>query len=93
MDPATDISFGQYALPVILMVILTLIYKFKTFTDRYKSLIAVCVGIVLGLVAIPYNGVPFTVVNIVDYGLYGLMIGASATGLYELQRTVTKPRA
>jgi len=92
MDPAIDVTFGQYALPVILMVVLGIIYKFVTFTDKYKTAIACAAGMVLGLVAIPYNGLPFTVVNIVDYSLYGLMVGASATGLYELQRTVRKPR-
>lgn len=92
MDPATPVSFGQYAIPVVLAVVLGFIYKFKTFSDRYKTLISVLVGIALGLIAIPYNGLPFTVVNVVDHAIYGLMVGASATGLYELQRTVTKPR-
>lgn len=86
------ISFGPYAVPVILTVILGVAYKVINFGDRFKALIAVVIGVALGLLSIPYKGIDWSVVNIVDHAIYGLMIGASATGLYELQRTVTKPR-
>ena len=87
-----EVTFGQYAVPVILTVVLGLIYKVVVIPDKYKALLAVILGICLGLLAIPYGGLPWTVVTIVDYSIYGLMIGASAVGLYELQRTVTNPR-
>ena len=87
-----DIQFGQYAMPVILTVILGIIYKFANFGDKYKALIAVLIGIGLGILAIPYKGIDWTVVSLVDHIIYGLMLGASAVGLYELQRTVTRPR-
>jgi len=88
-----EIEFGPYAVPVILTVILGIIYKFVSFGDKYKALIAVVIGIGLGILAIPYKGMPWTVVSIVDHMIYGLMTGASAVGLWELSRTVTKPRA
>lgn len=88
-----EITFGQYAVPVILTVVLGVIYKLvTTIPDKWKALIAICCGIGLGMVAIPYNSLPFTVVNIVDHTIYGLMTGASAVGLWELSRTVIKPR-
>lgn len=87
-----EVTFGQYAVPVVLTVILGMVYKFVKVPDRFKSLIAVAVGIGLGLLAIPYNSLPWTVVHIVDHAIYGLMVGASAVGLYELQRTVVNPR-
>jgi hypothetical protein len=88
-----EVTFGQYAVPVILTVILGLVYKMvTTIPDKWKSLIAVGCGIGLGMIAIPYNSLPFTVVNIVDHAIYGLMTGASAVGLWELSRTVIKPR-
>jgi len=87
-----EVEFGQYAVPVILTVILGIIYKFIPFGDKYKALIAVIIGIGLGVLAIPYKGMPWTVVSLVDHVIYGLMVGASAVGLYELSRTVTKPR-
>ena len=89
-----EIKLGQYALPLLLTIILALIYKFVPieFSDRYKALIAVFVGVGLSLLTVWYKGLGFDIVNVVDYGLYGLMVGASAVGIYELQRTVTKPR-
>jgi len=87
-----EVTFGGYAIPVILTVILGTIYKFVTLGDQYKALFAVCIGIALGLLVIPYKGVDWSVVNVVDNLLYGLMNGAAAVGIYELQRTVTNPR-
>jgi len=87
-----EVEFGQYAVPVILTVILGIIYKFIPFRDKYKALIAVIIGIGLGILAIPYKGMPWNVVSVVDHVIYGLMVGSSAVGLYELSRTVTKPR-
>lgn len=88
-----DVTFGQYAIPVILTVVLGLFYKVMVVPNKWKSPLAVGVGIFLGLVALPYNGLDWTLVNIVDHVIYGLMMGASAVGLYELQRTVTNPRS
>ncbi len=89
-----DITLGQYGLPVLLTIFLALIYKFVPveFPDKYKSLIAILVGIGLSLVAVWYKGLAWTPVVIVDHVLYGLMLGASAVGIYELQRTATNPR-
>jgi len=89
-----EIKFGQYALPVILTVVLGIVYKVVPFPipDRFKALVAVALGIGLSLLWVPYSGLPWTIVHVVDYVLHGLMVGASAVGLYELQRTVTKPR-
>ena len=88
-----DISFGQYAVPVVLTVILQVVFTVAPkVPDRYKSIIAIACGIALGIVAIPYKSMPWSVVNIVDHAIYGLMLGASAVGLYELQRSVRKPR-
>jgi hypothetical protein len=87
-----EVTFGQYAVPVVLTVVLGLVYKFVNIPDRWKSLIAIGFGIGLGLLAIPYKTLPWSVVNIVDHTIYGLMVGASAVGLYELQRSVKNPR-
>lgn len=89
-----EVTFGQYAVPVILTVGLGLVYQFlNNIPDRWKSLIAVGLGISLGLLAIAYKGLPWSVVNTVDHAIYGFMVGASAVGLYEIQRAVRKPRS
>ena len=87
-----EIKLGAYAIPVILTVVLGLVYRLVSFRDKYKALLAVIVGIGLGLLSIPYKGIPWNIVTVVDACIYGLMVGASAVGLYELQRTVTNPR-
>jgi len=92
----TEVVFGNYSLPLILTILLAIVYKFLPVLkdkDKYKAAIAVGIGIILGILAIPYKGLDWTMVTVFDYGLYGLMTGAAAVGLYELQRTVTKPRA
>lgn len=88
-----EVTFGGYAVPLVLTVILAIVYKFITFGDQYKALLAVMTGILLGILAIPYKGIDWTVVSIVDHALYGFMTGAASVGIYELQRTVTKPRS
>ncbi len=85
-----EISFGQYALPVILMVGLAFFYKLfdkadgtSYISDRAKPLIAIGLGIGLGIVGMYYNGIQPIFKNIVDHALYGFMAGASAIGLWE----------
>jgi uncharacterized membrane protein YadS len=88
-----EISFGGYAMPVVLSIILGLAFKFTgVIPDKWKALVSVSCGIGLGMLGIAYQGLEWSVVNVVDFGLYGLMTGAAAVGLYELQRTATRPR-
>jgi hypothetical protein len=89
-----EVTFGGYALPVVLSVILSLVYKVvPSIPDRWKAPIAVVCGIALGMVGVAYNGKPWTIVNVIDFGLYGLITGAGAVGLYELQRAAIRPRS
>jgi hypothetical protein len=85
-----EVNFGQYALPVILMVGLGFIYKLFDRADgtsyipnRLKPLIAIGLGMALGIVGMFYNGIQPIFKNIVDYLLYGFMAGAGAVGLWE----------
>lgn len=90
-----EIQYGGIAVSVILTVILGIIYKSTgdKIPDKYRALIAVSCGTFLGVLAIPYKGLEWTVPTTVDYLIQGIMIGASAVGLYELQRTGTNPRS
>lgn len=88
-----EIGIGHYSLPVILTVILGVIYKaVPTIPDRWKSLITIGVGLLLGIGAMFYTELPITPKLIIDYLLVGLMVGAAAIGLYEGKRAVTNPR-
>ncbi len=81
-----EISFGTHSLPVILVLLLTLIPVGK----KHKPYLAIILGIGLGILYIPYSELQWTVVNIVDHAIHGLMLGASATGLYEIQKQLKK---
>jgi len=88
-----EISFGGYAMPLVLSLIMTFIYKLiPTIPDKWKAAISVGSGLILGNIGIAYRGLEWTVQNLVDFNIYGFMVGLSGVGLYELQRTVTKPR-
>jgi hypothetical protein len=90
-----EVTLGQYTLPVLLTVILGIFYKIlgEGLGDRWKSLIALAVGLGLGMVAMVYNQTaPYEWRVVIDYGLYGLMSGAAAVGLYEVSRSVYRPR-
>ena len=94
-----EVNFGQYALPVILMVILSLIYKVfgedigkpGVICNKAKPIIAICVGMGLGIMGIYYNSVPLTFKSFIDYLLYGFMAGCSAIGLWEGVRATINP--
>jgi len=89
-----EISFGGYAMPLVLSLILAFAYKLtgEAISDRWKALISVAAGLLLGNLGIAYNGMEWTIQNVVDFNIYGFAVGLSAIGLYELQRTVTNPR-
>ncbi len=95
-----EINFGQYALPVVLTVFLAIIYKIagnpdgtSTIPDRAKPIIAICLGIGLGIVGMFYQAIAPSFKNIVDHILYGLMAGAAAVGLWEGFRATVHPGA
>ena len=89
-----DIQFGGITLSALLTAVLALIYRVTgdRIPDRFRALIAAVIGVGLGLMNIPYQGLACSFPCLVDNSIYGLMIGLSSVGLYEIQRTVTKPR-
>jgi hypothetical protein len=89
-----EISIGAYSLPVILSVVMGVIYKVApAIPDRWKALVSIAVGILIGLVAMVYGQEVYTVKTVIDYILIGGMAGAAAVGLYEgIYRPAAKPR-
>ena len=90
-----EIKFGSYLMSGVLSVVLAFIFKMAgdKIGDRWKSIIAVCCGVGLGILAIPYNRYDFTISIIVDHIIYGFLMGCSAVGLYEIQRAALRPRS
>jgi uncharacterized membrane protein len=88
-----DLGIGQYTAPVIIMVILSVIYKaLPSIADRFKPLISILVGLGVGFLVMVYAVEDYTIKVVIMYSLEGIMAGAAAVGIYEIQRTVRKPR-
>ena len=87
----TELQFGNFTISVIIAVILGVSFKIfgDILDDRSKVLIAILVGIALGVVSIPYAGLEWTAVNIVNNVLSGFMSAAAASGLYTWQQKGT----
>lgn len=84
-----SIEFGGIGASVIITLILMIVYNFTpTLTNKWKILIAVLCGIGFGILKIPYEAMPWTVVNIVNNLLQGFMVGAGAIGLHQMQRNI-----
>ncbi|MFA7000273.1 MAG: holin [Candidatus Paceibacterota bacterium] len=87
-----EAMLGQYGITVILTVILSLFYRGSSLDNRWKPLIAILIGMALGVVAMIYQGTPFAARPLIDALLGGFMSGASMVGLYEGFRAVARPR-
>lgn len=90
VDPTGEVNLGQYTIPGLITLFLMIIFNFLAIGDRYKPLIAIGLGVGLGILAIPYNRQPWEFVIIVDCVLYGIIAGAAAVGLYEGQKAFRK---
>ena len=90
-----EINFGSYSLPVVLTVLLAILFKCigDQLSDKYKAVIALGCGILLGVLALFYSEEVFTFQKWVDYIIFGAITGAASVGVYEMQRTVTNPRS
>lgn len=85
-------SFGQITMSGLLTILLALAYTFipVDFSARWKVAIAVTIGMGLGVLAIPYNSLAWEVKIIVDHLIEGLIVGATAVGLHQIQKVVRK---
>ena len=88
-----EVMIGQYSVPFVLTAVLGFIFRIISgdgdparVSNRLKLGLAVAGGILLGLAALQYSGKPWLYPLIVDYVLYGFMLGTSAIGINELQK-------
>jgi len=90
-----EMTIAGYAVPVILTIIMALIYKFiPVISDRYKALITIGVAVVLAVVSMAYNvAEAITAKIVIEHVLGGIILGASAIGVYEGARTFLNPRS
>jgi len=88
-----EIQFGGVGASLIITIVLMIAYNFlPEMQNKWKILIAVGFGLGFGLLKVPYDGLPWTVVNVVNNLLQGFLVGAGAIGLHQMQRVARKPK-
>ena len=89
----TELVFGGIGAALIITIVLMIVYNFiPDIQNKWKILIAVLFGLGFGLLKVWYDGLPWTVVHIVNNLLQGFLVGAGAVGLNQMQRNIAKPK-
>jgi len=80
-----EIRLGQYALPVILTMVLGIVYMIagESIPKRIKPLIPIGIGVGVSLLALGYMEKPWIFRVVVDHILYGAMMGAASVGIHQ----------
>jgi hypothetical protein len=82
-----ELALGAYSLPLIVSLLLRWIYSLvgaEKISNRAKQVIPVVLGIGMAYLYMLYTAAPWTVVNVVDNTLYGIInLGFAAIGFYE----------
>ena len=82
-----EITLGGALLSVLLSVVLRMIYGTWEIQKRFKSWIAVGIGIGLSIVAMLISVPACTGLIVATYVVQGFMTGATATGIYEMTKS------
>lgn len=84
-----ELTIGKYAASVIEAAVLAFLFSLApALSDRAKALIAVALGVALGLVAIQFYGASWDFKSVVSNALDGFFVGLAAVGVYRLQKEV-----
>lgn len=82
-----ELALGAYSLPLIVSLLLRWLYSLvdaEKIANRWKQVIPVALGIAMAYLYMLYIGDQWTVVNIVDKTLYGIInLGFASIGFYE----------
>lgn len=85
-----ELSLGAYSLPLIVSLVLRWIYSLigeEKLGNREKQIIPVILGVGLSYLYIAYAGEDWSMVNLVEKTLYGLInVGFAAIGFYEVTK-------
>ena len=83
----TSIEFGGIAASLIITLILAIVYNFiPDIENKWKILVAVLLGLLFGLLKIPYETMPWNFVNILNGLFQGFLVGAGAVGIDQMKR-------
>jgi hypothetical protein len=79
-----ELVIGSVGASLFITIVLGLIYKSFNVSNKWKPWIAIILGIGFAFLTMVYTSIPFIAKNIIDYGINGFMVGATAVGLNEL---------
>lgn len=86
-----EIQFGGVSASVIITIVLMVFYNFlPELQNKWKILIAILCGLWFGILKISYDGLDWTVVNIVNNLFQGFLVGAGSIGLHQMQKNARK---
>jgi hypothetical protein len=84
-----ELTIGKYAASVIEAAVLAFIFSvIPDLSDRTKAIIAVLLGVGLGMVAVKFYGAAWDFKTVVSNGLDGFFVGLAAVGVYRIQKEV-----
>ena len=83
-----ELAIGAYSLPLIVSLLLRWIYSLTgELNNRLKQVIPVLFGIGMAYLYMLYVQMPWTIQNIIDNTLYGIInLGFAAIGFYEVTK-------
>jgi len=85
-----ELKLGAYSLPLVVSLLLRWIYSIvnpNAISTRMKQIIPIVLGVGMSYLYMCYSGMAWSIVNIVDSTLYGIIsLGLSAIGFYETTR-------
>lgn len=81
-----ELAIGSVGISVILSILLRMVYNTWDIPSKFKSWIAVGIGMVLALIGLYVTVGDVSAGTIAAYLVQGFMIGATATGIYELSK-------
>lgn len=88
-----EIQFGGVGASLIITIILMIFYSFlPEMQNKWKILIAIICGLGFGMLKVAYDGMDWTVVNIVNNLFQGFLVGAGSIGLHQMQKIARKPK-
>lgn len=79
-----ELAIGSVTASFFITFIMGLIYKTFNVSGKWKPWIAIALGIGFSFLYMTYSEIPFTAKQIIDFGLNGLMVGATAVGFHEI---------
>ena len=81
----------KLGVPGVLTLLIGIIYKIPiigALNDEIKTVITILAGMLVGLMFLLYQGIPWSFASVIDYLIYGAAAGATAIGIFKVGQAV-----